>query len=147
MASKWYGQGLLKIGNGSIRWTVDTIKVMIVNAGYTFDADHEFVSDVSASELSGTGYAGGFAGSGRKTAASKTVTNDTVNNRIEYDLADAPWAGIDAGVVAGLIFIHEDTNDGASSLLAFLDPPNITSNSGTITVVFDAEGALQIGYA
>lgn len=146
MASKFYGQGMLGIMDGTIDLLTDTIKVILVNSSYTYDADHDFADDVSANELSGTGYTGGFNGSGRKTLASKTVTNDTANDRVEFDAADLTWTGINAGTIGGAVLVKETTNDAASRIIAFLDPINLATNGGDVTVVWDSQGLLQWSY-
>lgn len=148
MASKWYAKGLLQIQNRTIDWVNDTIKVMLVNASYTFDPDHDFVDDINANELSGTGYTGGFAGAGRKSLASKAIANDAANDRIEFDAADpSAWTGLNAGTVAWVILIKEITNDAASVPILALDPTNLVTNGSDVTLVFDAEGIAQISYA
>lgn len=133
--------------NGTIAFSSDTIKAILVNDTYTYDADHDFANDVSSNELTGTGYTGGFGGSGRKTLASKTITNDTTNDRVEYDFADITWTALNAGTIGGVVLVKEVTNDAASPIIAFLDPNNLVTNGGDVTLVINAEGALQISYA
>lgn len=148
MATKWYGKGLYLIQTRSIDWVSDTLKVMLVNASYTFDNQHDFVDDINANELSGTGYTGGFAGAGRKTLASKAINHDTANQRIEFDAADpSAWTGLNAGTIAWAIIIKEITNDAASIPVCALDPTNLVTNGSDVTLVFDAEGLVQINYA
>lgn len=145
MASAWYNKGKAQVLNGGIDLLTDTIKVMLVDDTYVFAATHNFVSDVSADELSGTGYTGGFAGAGRKTLASKTITEDDANGRAEFDAADVVWTGLSAGTVGGAILIKEITNDAASLLIAFLDCVDTGSTGSDFTVQWDAEGILQLG--
>lgn len=147
MASKWYGKGLLKVVDRTIDFANDTIKAILVNASYVYDADHDFANDVSGNELSGTGYTGGFGGSGRKTLASKTITEDTANDRVEYDCADITWTGINAGTIGGIVLVKEITDDAASPIIGFLDPSDLVTNGGDVTLVINAEGILQISYA
>lgn len=146
MASKWYGQGLLKVLDRTIDFAGDTIKVMLVDATYTYSATHEFASDVNSHELSGTGYTGGFAGAGRKTTASKTITNNTGSTRVEYDFADIVWTGLSAGTIGGMIILKETTNDAASRIIGFLDPTDLVTNGGDVTLVVNSGGALQVSY-
>jgi hypothetical protein len=145
MASAVYNKGKYALVSGDVDWLTTTIKVMLVDDTYTFSATHNFVSDVSADELSGTGYVAGFGNSGRKTLGSKTVTEDDANNRAELDAGDLTWTGLDAGTVGGAIVIVEITNDAASLLLAFLDSTDTASNGGDFTFQWDAEGIIQIG--
>lgn len=147
MASKWYGPGLLKVLNGTIDLVADTLKVMLVDSTYVFSAAHEFVSSVSGDELSGTGYVGGFAGAGRKTLAGKALTNDAGNSRVEFDFTDpSAWTALNAGTIGGAIIIKEITNDAASLVIGFLDPADLVTNGGDVTLVINAEGALQVSY-
>ena len=143
MASGWYNSGLRDVADRTIDLVNDTIKVMLVNASYTPNKDHDFVDDVNANELSGTGYTGGFGGSGRKTLGSKAFSTDTANDRVEFTGAAITWTGINAGTAAYAIIIKEITNDGASRLIAFLDlDPDVVTNGGDFTLTPDAVAGL-----
>lgn len=143
MASRFYNAGLSEIMNGGIVLLTDTIKAMLLAPGYVFDPDHQFVSSVSASELSGTGYVAGFGGSGRHTLASKTVTKDNVNDKAFFDAADAVWTSINAGTIGWIVLIKEITNDAASKLIAALDPVDYATTGSTVTVQWLATGILE----
>jgi hypothetical protein len=147
MPSRWYGQGLGGVIDGTLDLITDTIKVMLVNDTYTYNADHDFADDVASTELNGVGYANGFGGSGRKTLASKTLTNDTANDRIEFDAADVTWTAINAGTIGGAVLVRETVNDAGSRIICFLDPSNLVTNGGDVTLVFDAQGIAQVSYA
>jgi hypothetical protein len=140
----WYNRGKTQVLNGGVDLLTDTIKVMLVNASASFNADHNFVSEVNTNELSGTGYAGGFAGSGRKTLASKTVTEDDTNDRAEFDAADVTWTAINAGTASAAVLIKEGTADTDSVLIAYLDFTDVVTNGGDFTLQWDAEGILQL---
>ena len=148
MASKWYGKGLRKILDRTIDWVGSTnIKVMLLNS-HTFNPDHEFVSDVVADEFTGTGYTGGHNGAGRKALASKTITDDTANDRIEFDAADvSAWTGLNSDTVAWAIIFEQAGSDAASQLIGALDPADVTANGGDVTLTFNAEGLFQVSYA
>ena len=143
MASAWYNSGLRDIFDGTIDLSADTIKVMLVNASYTPNKDHDFVDDVVANELSGTGYTGGFAGSGRKTISAKSFTTDTSGDFVKFTATIAAWAAINAGTAAYAILIKEITNDAASRLIGYLDiDPDVTTNGGDFTITADATNGL-----
>lgn len=148
MASKWYGKGLRKILDRTIDWVGSAnIKVMLLNA-HAFNPDHEFVSDVVADEFTGTGYTGGHNGAGRKALASKTITDDTANDRIELDAADpSAWTGLNGDTVAWAIVFEQGASDAASQLICALDPADLTTNGGDVTLSFNAEGVAQVSYA
>lgn len=129
---------------GTINLLTDTIKVMLLDADAAPTADTNFVSDLSADELSGTGYTGGFNGSGRKSLASKTVTEDDVNDRAYFDAADLTWSSIDAGTAAWAILIKEVTTDADSIVIAAIDITDTLTNGGDLTVNWSADGLLRL---
>ncbi len=143
MASAWYNKGKAEVMNGGIVLLTDTIKVMLVSSAYTFNPDHNFISDVSANEIAVAGYTGGFGGAGRKTLAGKTVTEDDANDRSVFDANDLSWAALAAGAtIGGAVVVKEITNDGASKLIAFLDPADLPTNGSDVNLTFDATGIL-----
>ena len=146
MASNLYQEGLLRIVSraaGTIDLAADTLKVLAVGTGYTPDKDHQFVSDVVASELSGTGYVGGFGGSGRKTLASKTLNKDNSTNKFYFDAADLLWSAINAGTIAYLIVFKEITNDASSPLICCVDVADIVTNGGDVAINWAATGIFE----
>ena len=74
-----------------------TVKVMLLH-GYTPNPDHNFVSDIVASEISTTGYTGGFAGSGRKALTNVAFSQDDTNDWGKFDADDVSWTTIGVGV-------------------------------------------------
>jgi len=67
MATIIYNRAKKEIMDGTIDLLVDTIKAMLVTSVYTPNPDHDFVdaggaSDPADAELTGTGYAAGWAG-------------------------------------------------------------------------------------
>jgi hypothetical protein len=129
----------------------DVIKVGLSTSVHTVDRDDDFLddgtaSDFSSGELTGTGYAAGFGGAGRKTLASKTITVDKTNDRAEFDAADLTWTAINAGTAAQATVLKEITNDPASKLIANIDTGGfpVVTNGGDLTITWNAEGILQL---
>lgn len=128
----------------------DTIKMGLSSSTHTVDRDDDLLddgtsSDFSSGELSGTGYAAGFGGAGRKTLASKTMTIDKANDRTEFDCADVTWTAINAGTAAQATIMKEITNDGASRYIANIDSGfPVVSNGGDVTLQVNAEGLIQL---
>src|SRR5690349_20586696 len=96
MASFTYNEGSFKLADRTIDYVNagTVIKVMLIGllTPYTPDPDHATVNLISGSELNvPSGYQTGFAGTGRKTLANKTITKDNATNRVIYD-ADDPSA-------------------------------------------------------
>lgn len=122
-------------------------KVMLVN-GYTFDADHTALSSLTASEISGTGYASGFAGAGRKTVASPTVTEDMTNDRIVWKFTSVTWTGLNAGTFDAMVLFWQPTAatvDADCTPMAYYYVGGVLTSGNDEQLVIDAtEGALQI---
>lgn len=144
MASGVYNSGKRDIADGTIDLVADTIKAILVTSSYTPNADHDFADDLGANELSGTGYTGGFNGSGRKTLTSKSWSTDNTNDRAEFTATIPTWSGINAGSPKYLILVKEITNDAATRLIAWLDLGTVTTNGGDLTVTANAEGLIQL---
>lgn len=142
MASGTYNDGSLKLQNGTVSWASDTIEVVLVKSTYTFDKDHT-AGTPAASEITGvSGYTGGFGGAGRKVLASKTLTNDTTNDRTVYDAADPSAWTLGAGdTVGGAVIQKKGSADDTTAVpLFFLDFTDVPTNGSTFTLSFDATG-------
>lgn len=137
MASGWYNSGKRDILDGTIDLVNDTIKVILVTSSYTPDADHDFANDLT-NELSGTGYASGFAGSGRKTLSGKAFATDTGSDFARFYSSNVTWSAINAGNPKYAIFVKEITNDAATRLLFYVDLGTVVTNGGDLTMAPDA---------
>lgn len=134
-------------GGTPIALLTDTVKAMLLdNSGtYTANRDDDVVdaggaSDPIDAEVSGTGYTGGYGGSGRLTLSSKTITVDKANDRSAFDAADLTWSSIDVGDVGALLTIIEDHlgtagNDTETRTVSHHDTNfPVTTNGGDLTV-------------
>lgn len=126
MASTVYTKGILRIINGTTNWTSGSFKVMLCDASYTPDPDHQFVSSITGvgGEISGvTGYTGGFGGSGRLALTTIAPAEDATNDLIKFDADDVLWSSLGPEVVTvtGCAVIQEVTSDADSPLIAYLD--------------------------
>ncbi len=148
MPSFTYNEGAYQLRNGgSVDFAADTIEYILVSSGYTPDKDDDNTV-LAAAEISGvTGYTGGFGGSGRKTLASKTLTKDTVNDRIVYDAADpSNWTlGVGDDVLGVVVAKKGSADDTTAVLLFFLEITGgpIPTNGSTFTFAVHANG---LGY-
>ena len=128
----------------------DTIKIGLSTSTHVPNRDDDFLdiagtTDFTAGELTGTGYTGGFGGSGRKTLASKTITVDKTNDRAEFDCADVTWTAINAGTAAQATVLKEITNDAASKTIANIDGGfPVVTNGGDVTLQVNTEGLIQL---
>lgn len=144
MASGWYTQGLLKLLDGTIDIDTSTLKIMLVKSAYTYDPDHDQVSDISSNEIVATNYTSGFSGAGRKTA-SITLQNTTASNRVDIAIGDLTWTslgGASNDTVAAAVLIFETGGaDTASIPIAYLDHTDTPTNGGNFTLDFAALGS------
>lgn len=146
MASGFYNQALVDILTGSIDMDSNTLKIMLVDTGYTYDPDHQVVdngandaTDPSFNEIVATNYTGGYNGAGRKTAT-LTVSKQDANNRAIITIGDLTWSALGGATndtVGGAILIKEITNDASSRLIAFFDFTDTPTNGGDFTLDFD----------
>lgn len=133
MASRAYNQGIYQIINRSINFASDTIKVMLVKSTYTFNADHDSLSDVSG-EVTVSGYA-------RQTLANKTITLDDTNDRVKIDGDDPSFASLAAGETAVAAIVYKDTGLASTDIpIVYIDITDTATNGGTIVVNFHADG-------
>jgi hypothetical protein len=143
MASKMYGQFLLKALNKEVDFDSDTVKVMLVGSSYTPNQDtHVYKSDVTG-EVTGTGYTAGGA-----TLASKTITYDAANNVIVLDAADTTWANSTITARYAVIYDDAGASDAAKVLLGYVDfGADQSSTNGNFALTWDATGIFRITVA
>lgn len=125
--------------------TTATVKIALYKSTCTPSASAQYMDDASLAsatyECDGTGYARGFAGSGRKTLASATVTVDHTNHRAVFDAADpTAWSGFDAGTVGWWVVYRHRTSDADSEFLFAVDVSDFTPAGGSYTVEFYSGG-------
>jgi len=157
MANGWYNNGKLRIiggAAGAILYLTEEVIVIALEAYTDQELDDEFVDTAlvraGTTEVSSTGYTGGFQGAGRLSLASKALAVDLVNNRAEFDCADLVWTAISQAAAetwVGFLFAKELTSDLLSPLMWTLDTLTglpLTPNGSDITLTIDAEGLAQI---
>jgi hypothetical protein len=143
--------------NGTVDWANDTIKVALGsdNTAYTFDqAAHEFVGDVFDGGTTGTEFAG--TGYSRQTLANAAVTQDDTDNEGVADADDVTFSSIDGDTIQFIVVYKQVGTDDATPaddpILALYDDDSagsladlpLTTNSGDVTVSWDAEGIINI---
>lgn len=146
MAAKWYNKALTAMMKKQFDFSADTFKVMLVTSSYTFNVEDQYVSSANSAELSGTGYTGGFGGSGRKAITTPTVINDTTNHITTFDGDNIVESTINAGIAAAAIIIKEVTDDAHSLLIAYIDSGGfpITTNGGDLDINWNSLGILEL---
>ncbi len=87
----------------------DTLKVLLVTSSYTYDATHEYLSDISH-EITGTGYSAGGA-----TLTTPSDTYDVGTNAYIFTYDDAVWAA--ASFVTRAAVVYKSTGTAGTSVL------------------------------
>jgi hypothetical protein len=109
-----------------------TVKIALVDTSvYTYNAAHDFLDDLGGSRI----------------GTDQTLTGKTFVNGV-FDAADPTWP-TGGGVSVEALVIYIDTGlAGTSRLVAYLDTGYDglpVTNSGGVTVEFDAAGIFTLG--
>jgi hypothetical protein len=144
MTAFLYTEGAYQLRNGgSVNFLSDTIQMVLVKSTYT-PGKHDTNTILAANEISGvTGYVGGFAGSGRATLASKTITKNNTLDAIVYDADDpAAWTIGVGETIGGAVLIKKGSADDTTAvLLCYLGLATpIVTNGSDVELAFDADG-------
>lgn len=121
-----YKEALLG-GGANTNLLTGTVKLALVDtAVYTYNAAHQFLTDLS-----------GVVGTAQ-TLASKTVTNGT------FDFADPTWPTVSGATAEALVCYIDTGVPGTSRLVNYEDTGQtglpVTPNGGDITYTVDAAG-------
>lgn len=126
-------------GTAVVDFDTDTIKVALLT-GHTPNQDaHDFFNDVSANQITGTGYTAGGA-----TLGTKTATYDTASDQTRLDAADTTWTT--STLSATHAVVYKDTGTASTSaLMGLLDfGATVTTTAGTFQITWDATGIIVI---
>ena len=144
MPSKLYGQFLSQALNKEIDWDTDTIKVALLSNAYTPDQDaHNYLDDVVANEVSGTGYT-----AGGNTLANKTNTYNSATNVIVLDADDTTWSSSTITARYAVIYDATPATNATKPLIGYVDfGSDQSSSNGNFTITWDATGIVRITVA
>jgi hypothetical protein len=126
-----------KLANKEIDFDTNTIRLMLLGAGYTPDQDtHDYIDDVSAQEVAATGnyVAGGQA------LANKTVGYTAGTNTTKFDADDVTWANSTITASYGALYCDTGT-PATSAIIGIVDLGGSKSSSnGPFTVAWNVDG-------
>jgi len=128
---------------GTLNLKTADIYFVLLNATAGADKDTEYLSEVAANELSGTGYTGGYGGSGRKTIGAtgdRTVTHSGSTHKASLDVVDPTWTGLDAGTIGMVLTAVKGTADSDSLVVSYEDITDVPTNGGDWTYAIAAAG-------
>jgi len=137
MASGIYNRFKANLMNKEVDLEADTIKVALLDNNHSFNADDNTWSDVSANEISGTGYT-----AGGEELANKSVTQDDTNDKAVFDADDVSWTS--ATFTAYHAVIYDDTL-ASDDLICSIDFGGAKSvSNGTFTIQWDSNGIITL---
>lgn len=140
MASKFYVNALAQAFNKEIDWDTDTIKIMLLSSSHTPNQDaHNYLDDVVANEVTGTGYtAGGI------TLTGKTVTVDGATNTVKLDADDVEWTASTITARYAVIYDATPATNATKPLLGYSDIGERSSTNGVFSIQFGADGVFTL---
>ena len=103
MASGIYNRFLGEAWLGNTDLDTDTLKVALLSSGYTFNYDHEVFANVSANQITGTGYAAGGA-----TLSNASVTINDTSDLVYLDGNDVVWTS--STITARYVVVYIDSH-------------------------------------
>lgn len=145
-ANPWaiYGNALEKILDGTIDLDTDSFRMVLVGTGYTPNQSTNTAwSDISANEISGTGY----------TANGKAITQGVSRSglAITFDCDDQSWTSSTLSNVAYAVIVRDGDSNGA---LAAGDIPlcyceledggSLSTTNGALAVNINAAGVFTV---
>lgn len=135
-----YGLTLVKAFTNAtaIDLNAETLKVAMVTDSHTPDFNaHDFYADISANEVSGTGYT---AGGATLTGTAVTVASGS----LKYDGDDVSWSSSTIANAMAAVGYCDAVTDELVFLSDFVSAAS--SSNGTFTVQWDAAGIFTIDY-
>lgn len=116
---------------GSISWTSDAIRVVLVDtASYTYSTAHQYLSDIPAPA---------------RVATSGDLTGKTATDGVA-DASDVTFTALSGATVEALVIYKNTGTASTSPLIAYIDtsgasPIAFTPNGGDLTVAWPSTGA------
>lgn len=134
MASGIYYNFFADLMNKELDLEADTIKVMLLDDSHSFTNSNTVIGDVSANEISGTGYTAGGA-----TLASKAVTAAATT---KWDADNTAWTSATFSAYHAVIW---DDTHASDHIICSIDFGGVqTVTSGTFTIQWDAAGIITM---
>ncbi|MCK5017476.1 MAG: hypothetical protein KAS32_10450 [Candidatus Peribacteraceae bacterium] len=134
MASGIYNRFKANLMNKEIDLEADTIKVALLNTSHSFTATHNTWSQVSANEISGTGYT-----ANGQNLAGKAVTQAATT---KFDATDIEWTTATFTTYHAVIYDDTMTNDDLIMSLDFGGAQTVTA--ATFKIQWHADGIITL---
>lgn len=109
------------------------VRALLVGVDHVPDPELEFVSDVVADEVAGTGYV--------RQVLTLSTPSDPEARTATLDAADVTYSSADFDVAIGMWVYRRVSNDATSKLWCYLDLlPMIITNGEDLTLTFGSRG-------
>jgi len=136
----WYGNALKNAFKKLINFEeINKIKVLLCTSTYTPNQDtHEFLNQVVANEVSGTGYT-----AGGKAVSNCALSYDASTNMVKFDGDDVSWPN--AVITARFAIVYYDSGSPETSpVLAYYDfGEDEVSTGGEFKLQWNVDGMLK----
>lgn len=139
MATSAYKKGLRRLLAGEIPFASADIGIMLLDPTYTFDADHEYVSDIVDKEVENDNGDGYF----RKILENRIVEENGSN--IAFLSSPARWNFIDTTTNVGSAVVYAISfNEENSVLISHHELPETETVGSDLLVEFDNDEILRV---
>ncbi len=137
-----YNDAVEKLGNQTFDWVNDNHRVALLGSGYTITQTHTQWSDISAQQVTGTGYS-----AGGKDLAGENIDVAT-DGTAKFDATDISWTGSTitaryAAVIVGLAATTTST-DPLVCVVALDTTTDVSSTAGTFKIQWNADGLFTL---
>jgi len=140
MADQVYNSFKARIMNDEVGdLATDDLRVALLDSAYTPDIDnHATWGDVSANEVTGTGYTAG----GEQLSGVSVTTDDTDDEGV-IDANDVTWAS--STIDAAYAVVYDSTSTDNDLVAVFDFGGEKSSSSGDFKIQWNSEGLLNLG--
>ena len=128
-----YNSFLTELGSEGHDFGSDTLKLALLDNSHTFTGTDDVWSDISANEVSGTGYT-----AGGKALTSLAITTDDTNDRAYVDAADVQWTS--ATISGAYHAVLYNTSDSDKLIFSLNLGGAQTCTAGTFLVQWPSGG-------
>lgn len=133
MASGIYNRFKANLMNKIVDLEADTIRIALMNNSHGFIATHSIWGNISANEVSGTGYTPGGG-----TLTGKAVTEGAST---KWDATDFTWP---ASTITAYHAVVVDISATSNLICSFDFGAAKSSSNGNFTIQFHADGILDL---
>lgn len=129
----------LQFSSVHVDFTTDHLCIGLLTSAYTYSTAHDYWSDITSSEVSGSNYSSRNVATPTVTTSGSTVTIDA-SDPSAYSYSASGFSN------ARYAVLYKDTgSDATSQLIAYYDfGSNKGNNAGTLTLQLDSSGIFLV---